>query len=433
MADPSRSTIQNEWLNAVNILEQTYLYGSKNATNLLALMNTLQLSYAGDWLDEEEDVVEGIAGAISGAISDATAAAIQRPFLKQYLKSVIGRTDLVSDQEMWDALYTYSIDNGLRVQGRAFTYGTPAASGSPAGTMQILRLNRDKYNMPLEAQHIDSKIAECVLDRNTGTEYGAEVYRVRGQSPERYNLKVSGSGDETLMAALTADDSLMGNASWSGFDSSSSPTTIDSWTSSTTISSSLCTFDSTNIFRTAPSDGTTGYALNLKASNRFSQTLVAAGQTLNQDVPYLLAVVWNRAVGSAAGTLTLRMGTASTTVTVAAQTGWTQTLCPSSVPLGQSCWYRNIAQNNLTIDIDWTRTSGDLLIDDVLFVPGTFFDGGWYWAIPSSTATYVAGRVGDTYTWPDIATDSVLQKWFHRGFRRFLPSSVGSSITWTDP
>jgi hypothetical protein len=432
VADPSRATIQTEWANAIKVLDETYKYGSKNATNLLGLLDTLTLSYAGDWIDDASGTAEAVRAAIAGAVSGQTAATFFRPFLKQYCKSVINRTDLQSDSQMLDAMYDYFMDNSLRVQSRVFSYGNPAAGGSNVGTMQILRLNRDKRNQFLEGQHADAKKAACTLDYNTGTSYGAESYYLQGQAPERDELKRSGSGLNTVLSAKTADDSLLENASWSNFDDASTPTTMGGWSSSAGISSSIMTFSSTTYFRPAPSDGSTAYSIALAASTNLTQTLSTAGATLNQDIPYLLAVIWNRAAGSASGTLTCRLGSQGIPITVAAQTGWTVSLVPASIPNGQGCWYRNFAQADVTVSLQWARTSGTLYIDDVLLVPGLPFDGGWYWAIPSSTSAYVAGRVGDSFTWTDTASDAsaAIQKWFAWAYNRSMPSANGSSITW---
>lgn len=365
-------------------------------------------------------------------MSPSVAASIQRPFLKQYCKTIIGRGNVDSDQDMIDELYRYFVDNGLRVQSRAFSFGSPSAGGSNYGNGQILRLNKDDRNYDIENQYIDAKRALCVADYQTGTARGAEVFQLVGQTPARDDLQRSGSGAEATLTAKTADDSLLLNASWTSFGgSASSPESISSWTSSVTVSSTNYSFDSSNIFRLAPSDGSTGYALNVKASANLTQKLSVKGTKLRTDVPYILAVAWNRAVGSASGTLVLRMGGVFTSVSVAAQTGWVVTTVPGT--LGQSCWYRLFAEDDMDIEIQWTRTSGSLLIDDVLLVEGTQFDNSWYWAIPSSTATWKPHRVNDSFTWANSATDSKIQRWIWRAFNRYLPHSLGSSISFADP
>src|SRR3990167_6382217 len=123
MPNPSRSEIEAGWKAAINILEETEQFGNVNAQNLLGLIDTLHQAYEGDFIDESEDAAMAIRGLAAGIVSPSMAARIQRPFLKQYMKSVVGRTDLSNDHEMLSELYRYFIDNSLRVQSRVFTFG----------------------------------------------------------------------------------------------------------------------------------------------------------------------------------------------------------------------------------------------------------------------------------------------------------------------
>lgn len=435
MANPTRAEIQTQWANAVDIVEETRKFGQSNAKNLLGMLDTLEQSLEGDFLDDLTRASQAVRSNVNSVLEPATLRSIFRPFLKQYLKSVIGRTDLGSDDAMLAELWKYFIDNTLRVQSRNFTFGSPAASGSPVGNGQIIRLTTDSYNFPIEAQHIDSKRALCVADYQTGTSRGAEVFQLMGQARTRDELNRSGSGLEAILTGLTPDDSLVSNASFDsiGGGTAAAPTSITDWTASATVNSTNFAFDSTNYFRVAPSlvNGTS-YALQVNVSTTLTQKLSVRGNKLRSDRPYILAIVWNRAVGAASGTLVLRMGSYSTTVTVSGQTGWTVTTVPSAV--GQGCWYRNMAQDDLQIQIDWTRTAGNILFDDVLLVEGTPFDGSYYWAIPASTATWTPWRRQDQYTWTDTCPDTgKIQKMLVRAWNFYLPHSNGSSITFSDP
>jgi hypothetical protein len=173
------------------------------------------------------------------------------------------------------------------------------------------------------------------------------------------------------------------------------------------------------------------------ASQRLSQKLSVRGTKLRTDRPYLLAVIWNAAVNTAVGTMTIRMGNTNRTVTVTGATGWNVTLVP--VPSGQfaqqSCWPRLFETDDMSISIDFTRSSGSLLIDDVLFLEGTSTDGTFAWCIPSSTTTgWVPSKVNDVYNYADIAaSDSKIQKYLWWGFGTYWPHSFGSSITLSDP
>lgn len=433
MADPSRATIQTEWANAIKVLEETRQFGNVNSDNLLALLNTLQLSYAGDYLDDAETAVEGIRGSVANVVSQDTAAALQLPFLRQYLKSVVNRTDLSSIPDMWAELYKYFIDNSLRVASRVMTYGTPTAVAGNVGTMQFVRLTKDKYNFNIESGYGDSKRILCVVDQNTGSAQGNELWQITGQARARDELQRSGSGLQGTVSGLTIDDSIVQNAGFRSYSgTAAAPTGLTGWTSSAGDSSSIYTIDETNYFRVAPSDGSTSSALSLAASTILSQKLTVTGAELSDDVPYLLAVIWNRTVGTGVGTLTARMGNVATSVSVSgAQSGWQVTLVPN--PMGQSAWYRQFAENDLDIQVQWARTSGTILVGEVLFVPGTFFDGSFFWGLPTS-ATWVAPRVRDSFTFADgeSASGGVNQRWFSRAGYGYLPHSVGSSITFAD-
>jgi hypothetical protein len=138
-------------------------------------------------------------------------------------------------------------------------------------------------------------------------------------------------------------------------------------------------------------------------------------------------VAWNRQVGSASGTLTLALGSKTTNVVVAAQTGWQVLYLPVTY---LNCWPDNFMQNDMTLYIDWARTSGDLLIDDVMLVPMSAFRGQWYMPIGGATP-YVKG---DKFTWSDsISSDSIIQYWLAHAFSMYLPHNAAGAETWADP
>lgn len=441
MANPSRATIQTGWSNAIKILNQLRLFGNINATNFLSLLNTAQTTFAGDYGDDYFNTLQALRGSLATTVSQGLAAAVQRSWLQQYCKSVIGKTDLANDQQMWQELYRYMIDNSLRVDSRRMTFGSSVA-GTNTGTMQIVRLTKDEYNFDIESGYGDSKRILCIADQNTGTQQGNEQWQIIGQAKARDELERSGSGLEGTLFGTTIDDSLLNNPgfrSFGGTAGSDAPTSLTSWTSNQTFNSTNFGIDQTNTFRTAPSDGTAG-SLTVKTSATLTQKLTVRGTDLSNTTPYVLAVIWNRAVNSATGTLTARMGTISTAVTVSAQTGWVVTTVPN--PMGQSAWYRLFAQDDLQIQLQWAQTGGTgLLIAEVLLVPATFFDGLGYWMFPSSAAAWIAPRVNDSFTIADGESSSggVNQRWFARGFGTlngpklgYLPHINGSSITWTD-
>jgi len=407
------------------------------------MLDTLQQAYRGDYTDEIENAAQAMRSSMANTVSPALAAGLLRPLIKDMCKSVIGRGDLNSDASMNFEMYKYFIDNGQRVQSRNITYGLPVAAAANTGNNQIVRLVKDQYNFNAENVFLDQKRLLCIADYQTGTQRGGETFQLQGQTPARDDLERSGSGLNTIINARTADDSLLFNSTWFNFSgTAAAPTAITNWTltnlagAAQTVSSSFCTFDGTNYFRAAPSEGSSPYAINLVASCRLSQKLSVRGTKLRADRPYLLAVIWNAAVGTAVGTATFRMGKSNRTVTVTGATGWNVTLVPLPVSsfAQQSCWPRLFEQDDMSISIDYTRSSGSLLIDDVLFLEGQPADGCFYWAIPASTSAWVPNKFLDAYTWADLAvSDSKINKWWWWAFNAYLPHSVTSSITLSDP
>ena len=432
MASPTRAEVEAQWVNAATILNEIEGFGSRNATNLLDLIDTLTQSYEGDYTNEATAAIQAIRSSIAGTVSQGTARTVQRPYLRSYLYHVVGRRNVnqATDQNLLSELYDYMWDNDYRVQSRVATFGSPTAV-SVNGDVQVLRLTKDKYNFDIESFWADKKRIRCITDHNTGSDKGNEAWLIEGQGPAKDELKRSGSGLETTITGQTVDDSILSNAGFQDADSYTAPTSITDWDSTATVNSTNYGFDSSNIFRAGPSDGATTYSLNVKATTILSQTLSDIGASLSQEIPYIFAVVWNRVPGTASGTLNLRMGNVSSgDVSVAAQTGWNVTVCPPAI--NWASWYETFKEDDVKIDIDWTKSSGNLLIAEALFVPGTFFDNHWYWVMPNNTASYTAPLINEEFSATDTISDSsIIQKWVWRAWDFYLPHSNGSSITWS--
>jgi hypothetical protein len=427
MASPSLAEVQNQWKNAVKLLNEARNFGNVNAQNWVSLQDTLEQSYESDFVGEMAAGVSRSRSFLAGLLSNQNAAAHQLPHLKSYCRHVANTPELGDPQEMADRIYRYMIDNSLTVNAREFTHGSWAAGGGNAGNGTILRLTVDEYNHRIENCHADARTAICKFDQSSGTAKHEEIFEFYGQAPGPDGLQLSGSGQKRNIAALSARNSRVGNPSFSQFGGTiSSPTSITSWTSSVTVNSTNYSLDQTNYYRDFQGDATPT-SLNVKVTANLTQKLSLFNTKLRPDVPYMLQVAWNRQVGSASGTLLIRMGAVSNSVAVAAQTGW-QVLRVVASP-GQNNWFRQFNEQDLDIAIEWTRTAGELLIDDVLLVPATQFDGTWNWVIGGSTPFLR----NDSFTATDTEVGSILQYWFWRAYGRYLPSATGGTETWTDP
>lgn len=400
-----------------------------NATNWVSLEDTAVQSVESDFNAEILSSVASARSRLSSVIAPDMAAAVIRPHLKSYIQHVVGKAVPGGDREMSEILYRWFLDNAVTVKSRTFSFGSPSAGGSNQGNNTILRVTKDENNFDIEAAHAEAKRADCVTDQNTGTERDQEVFRFRG-APQAFDpLQLAGSGGTARtkdIRVISGRTSLLRNTSFDSFAGTAAvPTSINDWTSSVAVNDTNFAFDGTNYYRSIP--GVTPYALKLKVSANLTQKLSTGNIKLSAGTPYYLHVVYNRAVGSGAGDLTVRLGAVNRTVTLAAQTGWNVFTVPASP--GQSNWYKSFDEQDLDIAIEWTRTSGDLLIDDVILAPYTEWDGTWY-AVVASNTSHLPSMKDDLYTWTDsIATDSILQQWYYRAGFGYLPHSGSPSIT----
>jgi hypothetical protein len=210
-------------------------------------------------------------------------------------------------------------------------------------------------------------------------------------------LERVGSGVDTTIRAVSAKDSstLVSNPTFSQGTTGSS---VTGWTITVGTAANTAT-DTTNYY--LADEGETGTALELTASVTLTQKLNTYGRKLDPTVPYYCEIAWNRAVGSAEGTLALHLGSKSTSVVASAQSGW-QILY---LPLTTDRWYKNFTEADLDLQIVWTRTAGDLLIDRVILVPMTQIGGTWFALVGGGTAFVL----NDAGSWSDTETGAVMQ------------------------
>lgn len=447
MASMTQAEIQTAWSAAVKILDEDRKFGAVNANNIIGMVASYEAAYGGDFIQPAETAIQACRTAIAGILAPGYIQAVLRPWLQQYMLSVVGLTNLTNDAQMLQQLYVYMAQQNLAVKSRAITYGTPTAITSVTGTAnagngQIVRLTTDQWNYPIENIWCDQKLAQCVQDAQMGAKEGQEVFSIQASVPYIDQIKRSGSGINTNFNSRTADDNNPGlfNASFDQFSSATGsaldPDGLTNWTSSAGDSSSFYTLDATNYYRVSPSTTlANSYSLKMLATNTISQLISSKGTRLNQATPYLTAIIYNAELYSAVGTLTGFMGQASKTTTVTGQTGWKVMLVPG--PVGQSCWPLRFGVQDpptASVGFTFTRTSGSLVIAEVLFLQGQPHDNTWYWSIPADATAYQPWKFGDQIRWADVDGGvGILQNFFWRGWNVYMPSRAGSSITWADP
>ena len=425
MASPSLAEVEAQWIALVKLLNESDAFARVNPTNWVSLEDTAAQAIESDFAPELLASAGRSRAFLAGLISEGNAASHQFPLLQTYVRHLANRPNLSNAQVMLDAIFDYMVTNSKTCNSRDFVFGTPAAGGGNVGNGTLLRLTKDKYNYDIENQFADAKTAICRKDQNTGAFKHEEEFEFYDQAPGKDQLNYSGGGLSARVKALSARNSLLLNPSLDSFGNTiAAPDDITSWTASVTVNSTNYSFDQTNYYRDFK--GATPASLNFKTTSNISQKISLKGTQLDPNIPYLLRVAWNRQVGAGAGTLLIRMGAVNNNVVAAAQTGW-QLLYAVASP-GQNNWHRQFNEQDMDIVIDWTRTGGELLVDDVLLVPGTQFDGAWYWLLGGSTPFLW----NDSFTWTDTDSATVVQRWLHRAFRRYLPHATAAGETWAN-
>lgn len=416
MASPTLSECESMWKNATKLFDDMLTGG------------------AATWMTNEDTFVQSIETNLPAEIADPVRAARSKidELLTTYVEVVspifreMGRLIDAPETDVRTIiqrrLYDYYVANTKTVKTRGFSFGSIAAGGANVGTGTINRLTKDAQNCDIEPCYADIKTAKITSDQSSGQSKHEEIFEFRGGARSLAPfISPLGSGLIANIPAVSAASSLFLNPSWSDYEGTiTALTALTSWT----VASSLANLnlDQTNYYRGFPGDSTPA-ALKFLANESISQALSLGGRTIDPAVPMYCQIAYNRQVGAGDGTITLTVGSKSTTVALAAQTGWNIL----RMPIGQNNWYERFMENDLDITIALSaRTTGSVLVDDLIFAPYTNFDGLWYCPVGSATPFLK----DDYFTFTDtIASDSKLQKWLWRGFSAYLPNSGSPSVT----
>lgn len=426
MAAPTETEIRNQIGDQVKILDETYKFCNSNATNFLGLYDAaFARPLEGDWSAEVAAGMDSFRAALSDVFRRGRA--MIDPLLLAYGK-LLGFPD-DTPEGVLARLYVEFAERGTpqQLQERNFTFGTPAASGSPAGDGTIHRLNIDRYSYEIEAQFADTKWARCVADEHSGADEHEELFEFRGGNRSRDSIVIEGSGAGRTIKALSARDSeqFLRNPSFAEFDGTTSvPTSIAGWTPNTSIGNFEIVQGAGNYYRDYPGEGTPA-SLKIKANDKVVQNFNERSALFNPLVPYYCQLAWNREVGTGDGTITLRFGNVSANVVLAAQTGWNIL----RIAVGANNWFRQFNKENPGVEVELSgRTTGYVLVDDIVLSPYSNFDGSWY-AVVGGATPFLRD---DRFTWTDsIPSDAKVQKWLHWLYGAYLPADA--TPTWSDP
>jgi hypothetical protein len=326
------------------------------------------------------------------------------------------------------------VANGYTIQARNISYGTPAAGGGNVGDGVLNILSKDENNFNIENINPDSWTARCVQDVAGGATKHEEVFELYSREREVDEIQIVGAGFKSFVRGWSGRDTeqYVSNPSFESYEGTAitALTSITDWTVGT-IGNFTLSETAADIYRDYEGI-TTPRSVKISATDYMEQALSIKRTAFDQNTPWYCQLAWNRELYTASGTLQITLGGVTASVVAAAQTGW-QIL---RIVLGQNNWPKKWNTTDPKVRVDWTRTGGTIAIDDFMLVPMTNIDGLWCCPVGGRTKWLApkAAGVADVYTWTNalVGSDSIIQYWLNKAYRRQLPHTTGAP-TITDP
>jgi len=418
----SKAELWDQLSKAIKIVDNIYKAGASNSPNVAGMVDTLQQAYEGSHIGTTERNINALRTKYSELIRsynsslDALILELARVGYNSIATSVSAALDDIAA----------GMNGSETVKNRAFTFDTTvAAGGSNVGNGTLYRVYRDKYDANIEAgQFIQGTIrARVITDRSNGVSAGAEaaiLYGVGTGKVDEIELGNAPNGQQSLNAVKSADSTIGTNLS---FDtaSGSNATTFDNWTLTAFTASDFAIYTS-DYFRKSPGL-TTGQCCQFKLNNTITQTVNAA--SIDYSRPVMLIVRAKR-LSSCDGTMTIRLGIKSKAVALSAQSGWFDTYI--GVDADDDGWYDNFKEDNsgngfrVAVDLA-SRTTGTLLIDEIILAQPVLWNGIYYLLTAGST-DYLKE---DYFEYVDsVSNTGVNQTWLARLYSKHLPHTSGS-------
>jgi len=431
MALPSEAQIRAAILQATEILEATLDFGASTSPNFIAESEALH-SAVGAWATSEISSALGAVDTQRRRLAAIVSPGAARPMLDplwHVYADVLGIEEGAIEDRL-DRIREVFDANADSVNSRDFTFATASAGGSNVGDGLIQRCTVDEYGEPIEAAHAESKSFVCVSDQNStgGGQRHEEVFEVRGAPLGDDELDRAGSGILVRVQAVSARNSMLKNASWDAWRSTTNDatalTSIPNWTVDTIANVEA---DATNFYRTEGGrDPATPYGMKLTGAVVFSQSIQRLRGRIDPTRPVYLQVAYNRAVGSGTGRLVLAIGSTSVNVTLSAQAGWNILRVPLDVNAYLATFDGDDTKVTLTLD---TTPTGYTVVDDIILTQPPRIDGTMYVVVGGATPF----MLDDSFTIGDSASDAtIIQKWLWRVYGRWLPSATGGTETWAN-
>ncbi|RLD10049.1 MAG: hypothetical protein DRI56_03235 [Chloroflexota bacterium] len=425
MSQATKAELWTQFRYLVKIIDETYKYGVDNTPNFVSMEESLQESYVGDHVSATQQQVTNFRNSLSNLIRNAPGL-LQQVLIELAKVGYDGRAASISDA--LDEIYQGMVDASETVRHRGYTFGSVSAGAGNNSDGTLLRVTKNKDNYDLEGGEFPAGITrvEITADAFTGGTEGAETAIIRGYGETKHDELSLGdcpSGSKTIYVVSSESSSqLISNGGFETITGSAPSISVSGWTLS---DASDFDEETTTVFRGSK-------ALKFVDGGGDSNVLqYITSASIDISRPVLAVVHYNRETGSGDGTLTLRLGTQTVSVTLSSQTGWNRLILGSGA--STAGWYENFKEDydgsGIRVQVSLSsRTTGYVLIDEVIVAQPVLFDGKYYLLLVGSTDALV----GDYWTFTDsVSNDGRIQTWLARIYGKFLPHT-SSGETYAD-
>jgi hypothetical protein len=410
----------------IKIFDQQKRFALSNAANFVTMESTELSAIPNDAREEVTPGLEVLRNQIFGFRGLVT------PSLASYLPAymrilAVQEANGASLDQILYHLYQHAAIAPVTVKSRAIVFNSPAA-GSNSGTGAITRLTKDRYNYPIEAGSAEAKTWTCIADEhNPGGARHQELFELTGAANSRSIFPMPGQGARGQARVLSILDSAqyLQNPGFEQYDGTSGftgwiPSSVGVWSNFA---------QHATYYKDVP--GATPYSLQFLNNDSVKQTFTTQQLRWPPGVPLYAQLAWQR-LTSADGTLSFQIGgkTASVAVNTGTNGVWNVLRWPVAAP-DQDAWFRRWNTQNAEIKITLSgRTTGTVLVDDVICGPYAPWDYSWF-AIVGGATPFLRD---DVFTATDTETGAINQEWLARAFPGFyLPAVTGGAETWGEP
>lgn len=419
----TKSELWTQLSKGIKIMDETLKYGMANATNFVSLLDTFIQSMEGTHVANTISAANSMRSSLSSIVVSQNL--LNSIILELAKIGYASRATSTSEAliNIWDGMSALS----ETVKSRAWTYGSVTPYISNVGNGTIYRLTKEEDDGNIEIGSYVGGVIQAIVDRdkNNGATEGAESFTLGGfgiSPTDGLDFGTVPSGKISINATRPQDGKLT-NPSFTTYTGTGATLAFTGWTLTDATKAAANT---TTYYRKDPS-GSAPVSLEFTDNNEAIQYLDNASSKITDTTKPVFLIVRYRRSSACDGTLTIRLGSQTTNVVLTTKTD--ATWYDLAIAVDKKCYYDVFKENpspytGLRIGVALTsRTTGTLLIDDIILAQPQVYDGKWY-LITSGNTDFIKG---DYFTFTDtVLNTGRIQTTLARLYNFTLPHTSGS-------